>query len=689
MSAAASAALREAISDGRPTPLGAQPLADGVNFALHSRVAAAVELCLYAAAGGELGSVQLPARSGDTWHGCLPAELAWPGLHYAYRVHGARAPQQGLRCNPRKLLLDPAARAVSGEPLASERLLDDDVHAALDSAPAMPRGRIVAPGFDWSGDRPPRTPWSDTVIYELHVKGYTQRHPQVPQRLRGTYLGLAEPAVTDWLVALGITAVELLPCQAFTSERFLRQRGLSNYWGYNPYAWSAPATQYAIADPVAEFRHLVKAMHAVGLEVILDVVFNHTAEGDASGPTLSLRGLDNPAYYRLASADPAAYVNLTGCGNTVNAADPATRALLLDCLRWWVADMHVDGFRFDLAPVLARGNSSFERDAPLFAALAADPVLAPVKLIAEPWDVGPDGYQLGNFPAGWSEWNDRYRDAVRGFWRGDRGMHGALAERCAGSRDLYAARGPTASINFVTAHDGFTLADLVSYGERHNQANREDNADGHGHNLSWNCGVEGPSDEPGVQQLRARQMRNLLLTLLTSQGVPLLQAGDEFARTQRGNNNAYCQDNELSWLDWSLAARAAELTEFTQRLIRLRRRRPQLRRDAFPAARPAEGGSDEFSWRLPGGGALAEADWNNDELRALALVIAGGADGDLLLLLNAGPAAVEFVLPPAGAGLRWVRVLDTAAAVAAAGVLLGEGAMLPAHAAVICEAQRR
>ena len=689
----ASAALAEAISAGRPTPLGAQPQADGVNFALHSRVATAVELCLYdPGSGAARGSVRLPMRTGDTWHGFLPLALVRAGDCYAYRVHGERAPERGLRCNPQKLLLDPAARALTGLVAASPLTADDAAHAASDSAPAMPRCRIVAAGYDWGGDRAPARPWRDTVIYELHVKGFTRRHPRVPERLRGTYLGLAEPAVGEWLTGLGITAVELLPCQAFASERFLEARGLTNYWGYNPIAWSAPANQYALADPVAEFRQMVKALHAAGLEVILDVVFNHSAEGDASGPTLSLRGIDNPSYYRLLPGDPAGYANFTGTGNTVNAAEPAVQALILDCLRWWVTELHVDGFRFDLAPVLAREPSGFNARAALFAALRADPVLAYVKLIAEPWDVGAGGYQLGHFPAGWSEWNDRYRDVVRGFWRGDRRLQGAFAERYAGSSDLFRGRGrkPSASINFVTAHDGFTLADLVSYAERHNEANLEGNADGTANNLSWNCGVEGPSDDAQVRQQRARQQRSLLLTLLTSQGVPMLQAGDEFARTQRGNNNAYCQDNELSWLDWSAAEREADLTEFTRRLIGLRRRRPELRRETFLKGSRRGGRGPDISWLHPAGRELTQADWQDPALEALGVLLAAEdavREGELLVLCNAGASDVEFRLPVAGAGRHWQVLLDAASALAEAPRPLEASARVAAHAAMVLEAR--
>ena len=690
MSGPASAELTALIEPGRPTPLGATSSASGVNFALYSRCAERVELCLYdPQSGQERGRVSLPASTLGTWHGFLPAALARPGDLYAYRVHGPYAPAGGQRCNPRKLLLDPAARALTGEPtpLAPE-LFEGPGRGELDSFAAMPRCRIVEATFDWGDDRPPGTPWSDTIVYELHVKGFTKLHPGVPERLRGTYLGLADPAITDWLRQLGVTAVELQPVQAFMSESFLLKRGLANYWGYNPIAWSAPANQYALEDPITEFRYMVKALHAAGIEVILDVVFNHTAEGNELGPTLSLRGIDNIAYYRLVPHDQQLYENLTGTGNTIDADVPAVRELILDCLRWWAAEMHVDGFRFDLAPVLGRDRGGFNRKSPFFAALRADPTLAYVKLIAEPWDVGPGGYQLGHFPVGWSEWNDRWRDTVRSFWRGNPRMIGALAERLAGSSDLFRDRGrkPSASVNFVTAHDGFTLQDLVSYNRKHNEQNLENNDDGHSDNLSWNCGVEGPSDDPAVNALRSRQMRNLLLTLMLSQGVPMLQAGDEFGRTQRGNNNAYCQDNEISWVDWSRATGEADLVAFTRRLIALRRSRPELRRETFLKGR-RRGKVRDVSWLHPSGRDLRDADWNDPELRALGVLIAassGSSDGDLLMLLNASALAVEFRMPALGRASGRVRLIDSGAAADVIAAAHGERERIEAHTAVVC-----
>ena len=615
----------------------------------------------------------MPTRTGDIWHGFLPARFGDPGLLYGYRVHGPYNPGDGHRFNPAKLLIDPCAQALHGDftwhaALNGAEAGNDWLPDGADSAPYVPKCRVVDDEFDWGGVRSPNVPWRDTIIYEVHVKGFTQRHPNVPEHLRGKYLGLAEPAVLDYLKRLRVTTVELMPVQAFANEQFLAERGQANYWGYNPLAWFAPDARYAVADAVKEFKTMVRALHGVGVEVILDVVFNHTAEGNEAGPTLSLRGFDNLAYYRLFPHDRATYKNFTGCGNTVQIDHPGVRSLVLDCLRYWVTEMHVDGFRFDLAPVLGRDSSGYSSNAPFFSALRSDPVLSYVKLIAEPWDVGPGGYQLGHFPAGWSEWNDRYRDTARAFWRGDRPLIGPFAERFAGSSDLFRhdGRKPTASVNFVAAHDGFTLHDSVAYNHRHNEANLEGNKDGHAHNLSDNCGVEGPTDDPAVLTLRARQMRNLLATVFLSQGVPMLLAGDEFGRTQQGNNNAYCQDNEVSWIDWSLLERGLSLADFVHRLIDLRRSRLWLRRDTFLKGSQRAAATRDVAWLHPSGREMSEADWNDSELRALAILMNAGAtsgksdgSGDLLIAFNADTAATAMTLPSPSQGDTWLVLFDT------------------------------
>jgi glycogen operon protein len=628
---------------GLPRPLGATLTKRGVNFALYSSRATRVEVCLFdAETDAVTARYDLPGRTGEVWHGLVPARRAGIGTHYAFCVHGPDQPDQGLRFSD-AMLIDPYARALSR------------------SVPL--RGRVVDPAFDWGADRPPAVPWRETTVYELHVKGYTQLHPQVAAEFRGTYLGLTAPAVIRHLQSLGVTAVELLPVQAFVSEEFLIERGLKNYWGYNSVAWFAPANEYAVADAVGEFKTMVKALHAAGIEVIIDVVFNHTAEGNELGPTLSLRGIDNPLYYRLIKEDPRYYENLTGCGNTVNCEHPAVRALIIDCMRHWVEEMHVDGFRFDLATVLAREANGFNENSPFFKAVRAQRALAYVKLIAEPWDVGLGGYQLGHFPAGWSEWNDRYRDTVRAYWKGDGGKLGELAERLAGSSDLFRhhARSPTASLNFITAHDGFTLRDLVSYNERHNEANLENNADGTSNNLAWNCGAEGPTDDEQVNVLRRRQVRNLLATLFLSQGVPMLQAGDEFGRTQRGNNNAYCQDNAISWIDWDEFGKQAGLIEYVTRLLRLRREYPEFRRDTFLKGTTLRAGSQDVTWLNPRGGEMTQTDWLDGNARTLGVWYGriNSPVGRLLLLLNASHLPQSFVLPAAQPGRRWAPRFDT------------------------------
>ena len=670
-------------------PLGVTCDGDGAAFGLFSEDATAVDLCLFDGADGEPAHererVRLARGPGHVWHGRVPG--AGPGLRYGYRVHGPYAPWEGHRFNPAKLLVDPYARGLTGEVDWNDAVLgyrtddpDGGVPDPRDSAPHVPTSVVIDPAFDWQGDRPPRTPWPRTVIYEAHVKGLTVRHPDVPPELRGTYAGLAAPPMLDYLSRLGVTAVELLPVHWRVSERAVVARGLSNYWGYNSLGYFAPDTRLAACPTpqgaADEFKAMVRALHRAGIEVLLDVVYNHTAEGTHRGPTLSFRGIDNLAYYRLRPEDRREYLDVSGCGNTLDLGHPRVLQLVLDSLRYWVLEMHVDGFRFDLAAALVRGN---ERAAPrtrFLDAVARDPVLSAVKLIAEPWDLGEDGYQAGSFPRGWSEWNDRFRDTVRRFWRGDPGQASDLGTRLAGSSDLYASsgRGPEASVNFVTAHDGFTLTDVVSYASKHNWANGEDDRDGAHDNASWNCGTEGATWDPAVAAMRERQARNLLASLLIAQGVPMLCAGDEIGRTQGGNNNAYCQDSEVSWLPWPPGGDGARRLEFVRRLIRLRLRNPAFRRPRFLDGRrgPAGDGKD-LTWLSPAGGEMAEAEWRDDGVRVVGLRLDGGAEspdggadgadadaGDTFaVLLNAGPDAVKFVLPAERRGRRWEPVLDT------------------------------
>ncbi len=668
------------LQPGSPEPLGATLTAEGVNFAVYSSGAAKVELCLFDADGErELARLVLPERTENVWHGFLPLPHGVAGVVYGFRAYGPFDATYGLRYNGAKLLLDPYARALGGkfewdDALLGSILSDDpampETLSSVDSAPFNYKGRVIDPAFHWDEDRPPATPWRDTVIYEAHVKGFTKLHPRVPERERGTYLGLAHPDVVSYLKHLGITAVELLPVQAFVPERFLAAKGLVNYWGYSSLAWFAPARQYAIDDPVGEFKTMVKALHAAGIEVILDVVFNHTVEGSEHGPTLNLRGLDNAAYYKLEPTNLRYYVNRSGTGNTLGMEHAATRQLIIDCLKYWVEEMHVDGFRFDLAAVLGREGGRFRTDAAFFKAVAAEPTLRYVKLIAEPWDVGPDGYQLGHFPAQWAEWNDLYRDTMRSFWRSNPGILGNFAERFAGSSDLFrnTGRRPTASINYAACHDGFTLYDTTAYDEKHNEANLEDNRDGHNHNLSWNCGIEGPTDDEAIVELRERQVRNLLATVLLSQGVPMLQAGDEFGRTQQGNNNAYCQDNAISWVDWDLAANRSWLTTFVRQLLTLRRQAPGLRRDTFlKGARQVDREHKDVSWRHPLGHELTAGDWHDVSARAIGVLIGqaftdphGTPNGHLLFLCNAGDQPVDFKLPAPVTNAVWQIVFDTA-----------------------------
>jgi glycogen operon protein len=671
---------------GAPYPLGATWDGHGVNFALFSEHAARVELCLFDSveARAESRRVTLGEQTDMVWHAYLPDVR--PGQLYGYRVSGPYEPERGHRFNPAKVLVDPYAKAVTRRVLWDDAMFgyrvgapgDDLTMDDRDNAAFAPLAAVIDPAFDWQGDRPPATPWHETVIYEAHVKGFTRLHPHVPPELRGTYAGLAEPAVVAHLQRLGVTAIELMPVHHHTDERPLVERGLTNYWGYSTLCFFAPDLRFASAPSavgaVAEFKRMVRALHAAGIEVILDVVYNHTAEGSHLGPTLSMRGVDNASYYRLAAEDPRRYVDFTGCGNTLNMRHPRVLQLLMDSLRYWALEMHVDGFRFDLASALARGLFYLDRLGAFFDVIHQDPVISQLKLIAEPWDLGEGGYQVGNFPVLWTEWNGRYRDCVRRFWRGDGRTVSELATRLAGSSDLYehTGRRPYASINFVTCHDGFTLQDLVSYERKHNEANGEDNRDGSDDNLSWNCGVEGPTEDPAILALRARQRRNLMATLFLSQGVPMISGGDEVGRTQRGNNNAYCQDNELSWTPWDRSADALAFFEFTARLARLRRDHPVLRRRNFLRGRRVRGsGVRDIMWLAPGGQEMTDAEWNADHVRCLGARLAGDgleevdADGrpvigtTLVYLLNAGAEAVPFHLPAFEPGLVWRCLVDT------------------------------
>lgn len=690
---------------GRAYPLGAVFDGAGTNFALYSAVAERVELCLVADDGSET-RIDVGETDADVWHVYLPG--VGPGTRYGYRVHGPYDPGRGHRCNPAKLLLDPYAKAVDGDIDSDESLFSYPFTdpAAATRSPSRPEGLnirdsaghtmtsvVVNPFFDWGHDRPPATDYHDSVIYEAHVKGMTMRHPDVPEELRGTYAGLAHPAMLDHLTSLGVTAVELMPVHQFVTDPSLRPRGLNNYWGYNTIGFFAPHNGYAAygtrGQQVMEFKAMVKAMHEEGIEVILDVVYNHTAEGNHLGPTLGFRGIDNAAYYRLVDGDEAHYFDTTGTGNSLLMRSPAVLQLIMDSLRYWVEEMHVDGFRFDLAATLARQFHEVDRLSAFFDIVHQDPVISQVKLIAEPWDLGDGGYQVGGFPSLWTEWNGRYRDTVRDFWRGEPATLPEFASRLTGSSDLYehTGRKPFASINFVTAHDGFTLADLTAYDHKHNASNGESNKDGESHNRSWNGGVEGPTDDPVVNRLRARQRRNLLVTLLLSQGVPMLSHGDEIGRTQHGNNNAYCQDNSLTWMDWELDAERLDLLTFARRVVRLRRDHPILHRRRFfegrlpqPDAgwtaaggrqRPAGGPLPDIDWLDNTGARMDAADWLQRYARSVMVFLNGDAipekdsrggsivDDSFLLLLNAHAEPLDFTLPPARYAPRWTVVLDT------------------------------
>jgi len=664
-------------------PLGATWDGAGVNFALYSANATAVELCLfdYPTDGNASTTVPLNPHTDGLWHGYV-AGLA-PGQLYGYRVHGPYAPRDGHRFNPAKLLLDPYAKAISGPVVWSDSLCgyahgeshEEERPDSRDNAAFMPKGLVIDPAFDWEDDRPPRTPWNRTVIYECHVKGLTIRHPHVLHRLRGTYLGLASGPVLDHLVRLGVTAVELMPVHQSVTERRLANLGLTNYWGYNTIGFFAPDGRYAtgwFGRQVHEFKAMVKALHRAGLEVILDVVYNHTAETDHLGPTLSFRGIDNSDYYHLDPSDRRMYRNFTGCGNSLNMTHPRVRQLVIDSLHYWVGEMHVDGFRFDLATTLARDAKGVVGDWEFFSTLRDDPVLARVKLVAEPWDAGEDGYHLGRFPHGWAEWNDRYRDTVRRFWRGDVGQVNAFASRLAGSDDLIRPqdRGPCGGVNFVTSHDGFTLHDVVNFGRKHNEANAEDNRDGTDENFSCNWGIEGRTTDADINLLRERMRRNLFATLAFSQGVPMLTAGDELGRTQQGNNNAYCQDNQTSWVDWRLDGPRLDLLAFVTRVLAIRRARPQLHRDRFFDGRPLGSlGVKDVVWLRPDGVEMADLDWRDDGRRAIALLVNdldhaladehAQAPRNLFLAFNSGTSPCNFQVPTPPLRSHWILVLDT------------------------------
>lgn len=668
---------------GEPYPLGATWDGKGVNFALFSEHAEKVELCLFDKNGQrELRRIQLPEYTNEVWHAYLPDVR--PGQLYGYRVYGPYEPEQGHRFNPHKLLIDPYTKGLSGELEWNDAHFGytvGDKHEDLsfdtrDNARWMPKCRVVDTAFTWGEDRPPRTEWHESIIYEMHVRGFTMLHPELSEEVRGTFAGLSAPAVVAYLRDLGITAIELLPIHAFVDERVLIDRGLRNYWGYNPIAFFAPQPRYLSSGTLGEFKTLVQLLHDAGIEVIVDVVYNHTAEGNHLGATLSFRGIDNASYYRLVARDRRYYVDFTGCGNALNLHHPRVMQFVMDSLRYWVEEMHVDGFRFDLAVTIARDEAAFNSQSGFLDAVRQDPVLSRVKLIAEPWDVGEGGYQLGAFPPGWAEWNDRYRDVVRRFWKGDTGLTGEFASRITGSSDIFENHGRRtwASINFITAHDGFTLKDLVSYNDKHNEDNQEHNQDGSSNNNSWNCGVEGPTDDPQIRTLRGQQQRNLLATLLLSQGTPMLLAGDEFGRTQRGNNNAYCQDDDISWINWdAIDDEGRKLLEFVRRLIRLRREHIVFHRNRFFHGGLIPGTElCDITWLRRDGAQLDDEDWNAPHHRFLSFLLCGEAgnyhltafgepqpDDTFLVVLNADHEQVAYTLQPLPADASWQLLLDT------------------------------
>ena len=695
---------------GSAYPLGATFDGSGTNFALFSEAADRVELCLFDDEGGE-SCVEVVDVDAYVWHCYLPQ--VQPGQRYGYRVHGAYDPAQGLRANPSKLLLDPYAKAVHREidwdpSLFAYRFEDPEARNDDDSAPHMMLGVVINPFFDWTGDRQLDVPYADTVIYEAHVKGLTQLHPDVPDDQRGTYAGVAHPSVIDHLLHLGVTAIELMPIHQFVHDQHLLDKGLRNYWGYNTIGFLAPHNGYSssgdLGQQVPEFKAMVRALHAAGIEVILDVVYNHTAEGNHLGPTLSMRGVDNQAYYRLVDDDPQHYMDYTGTGNSLNVRHPHSLQLIMDSLRYWVTEMHVDGFRFDLASTLAREFYEVDKLSTFFELVQQDPTISQVKLIAEPWDVGPGGYQVGGFPPQWTEWNGKYRDTMRDMWRGEPATLAEFASRFTGSADLYEQDGrrPVASINFITAHDGFTLADLVSYDDKHNDANGEDGNDGESHNRSWNCGVEGPTDDDAIRALRARQQRNLLVTLLLSQGVPMLLHGDELGRTQEGNNNTYAQDSELSWIDWKRAD--TPLVEFVAAVVQLRRQHPTFRRARFFDGRPVrrEEGAPlpDIEWHRPDGSTMSPDDWDAGFGKAVGVYLNGAgirerdrrgqsiSDASFLLYFNAHDDVVEFTLPDDDHAPAWETLVDTAGS-GADSAPLQAGSTVPIHgnAVVVLRAQ--
>jgi isoamylase len=693
---------------GTPYPLGATYDGSGTNFAIFSEIAERVELCLFGPTGSETRYV-LPEVDGFVWHAFLP--LVEPGQRYGYRVYGPNDAKRGHRCNPNKLLLDPYAKALEGiiewdQSVFGYDFADPDTPNNDDSAAAMPKSVVINPFFDWGVDRPPRRHYAETVIYEAHVKGFTKRRTDIPAQMRGTYAGIAHPTTIEHLTNLGVTAIELMPVHHFANDAHLLERGLSNYWGYNTIAFFAPDSKYSSSrtpgGQVQEFKAMVRALHEADIEVILDVVYNHTAEGNHLGPTLCFRGIDNAAYYRLMDGDLRYYADYTGTGNSLNVRNPHALQLIMDSLRYWVTEMHVDGFRFDLAAALAREFYDVDRLSSFFELVQQDPVVSQVKLIAEPWDVGPGGYQVGNFPPQWTEWNGKYRDTVRDFWRGQSATLGEFASRLTGSADLYehSGRRPVASINFVTCHDGFTLHDLVSYNSKHNEANGENNRDGTDDNRSWNCGVEGPTKDEAVLALRAKQKRNFIATMFLSQGVPMLCHGDELGRTQKGNNNGYCQDNEVTWIDWRHRDEALE--EFTQRVSQLRHEHPILRRrrffDGLPVSRGKRaGGLPDIAWFTPDGREMTNQDWGSGFGRSIGVFLNGGGipdldargarvrDDDFMLMFNAHDQAIAFKVPDKPYPESWVPVLATAPESESDPVKCGEPVLIPSRSLLVLQ----